>query len=98
MPSLLKFSRQALNDSDRLMAIMILSLHGLLVWGDSSHLQHALFLCHYGCFLLWQPLLRQSYNLTWRAIFLLVAGAVVAMNFVTWWSIAFWMAGLFALI
>lgn len=98
MPSFLKFCSQIVNDSDRLMAIMILSLHGLLIWGDASHLQHALFLCHYGCFLLWQPLLRQSYKLTWKAIVIIVAGAVLVMNFVTWWSIAFWMAGLFALI
>lgn len=98
MPSLLRFSQQILNDSDRLMAIMILSLHGLLIWGDSNYLQHALFLCHYGCFLLWQPVLRQTHTLSWPAILIIVAGAVVVMNFISWWSIAFWMAGLFALI
>lgn len=98
MQRFIYFCQRILNDSDRLMAIMILSLHGLLIWGDSSHLQHALFLCHYGCFLIWQPLLRQTHKLSWQAIFFIVAGAVLAMNFVNWWTIAFWMAGLFALI
>jgi signal transduction histidine kinase len=98
MQAFIKNTKGILNDSDRLMAIMILSLHGLLIWGDASHLQHALFLCHYGCFLLWQPVLRQSQKLSWQAIFIIVAGGILAMNFVTWWSIAFWMAGLFALI
>ena len=92
------FLKPIFNDSDRLMALMILSLHGLLIWGESSPLQHALFLCHYGCFLLWQPLLRQTYNLSWPAIIVIVAGGLLGMYFVTWWSIAFWIAALFSLI
>lgn len=98
MQTLLKLGRQLINDSDRLMALMILSLHALLIWGDSSGMHRALFLCHYGCFLVWQPMMRQTKNLSWQAVFLIVMGAAIGMLFLNWWVIAFWIAGLFALI
>ncbi len=98
MPTLLKFARNLFNDSDRLMALMILSLHALLIWGDSSGMHRALFLCHYGCFLMWQPVMRQTKSLSWQAVFLIVVGAGVGMFFLNWWVTAFWIAGLFALI
>lgn len=98
MQTLFKLYRQMFNDSDRLMALMILSLHGLLVLNGSTHLQNALFLCHYGFFLLWQPLMRQTYKLSWQATLTIMAGAGLAMSYVNWWGIAFWIAGLFALI
>lgn len=98
MQSLFKLCRQMFNDSDRLLALMILSLHALLVLSGSNHLQIALFLCHYGFFLLWQPVMRQTKKLSWQAILVIMAGAALAMNYVNWWSIAFWIAGLFALI
>lgn len=94
----LKSAYQIFNDSDRLMALMILSLHALLVLGDSSDLHRALFLCHYGCFLMWQPVMRQSKTLSWKASFLIVAGAAVGMFFISWWVTAFWIASLLALI
>ena len=98
MQILFKLGRQLFNDSDRLMALMILSLHALLIWGDSSGMHRALFLCHYGCFLMWQPVMRQTKSLSWEAVFLIVVGAGVGMFFLNWWVIAFWIAGLFALI
>jgi signal transduction histidine kinase len=98
MQILFKLGRQLFNDSDRLMALMILSLHALLIWGDSSGMHRALFLCHYGCFLMWQPVMRQTKSLSWQAVFLIVVGAAVGMFFLNWWVIAFWIAGLFALI
>ena len=98
MQTLFKLGRQLFNDSDRLMALMILSLHAMLIWGDSASLHRALFLCHYGCFLMWQPVMRQSKTLSWQAAVLIVFGAGVGMFFINWWVIAFWIAGLFALI
>jgi signal transduction histidine kinase len=98
MQILFKLGRQLFNDSDQLMALMILSLHALLIWGDSSGMHRALFLCHYGCFLMWQPVMRQTKSLSWQAVFLIVVGAGVGMFFLNWWVIAFWIAGLFALI
>ncbi|MDP3087483.1 MAG: ATP-binding protein [Methylotenera sp.] len=98
MQPLLKLARQLFNDFDRLMALMILSLHALLIWGDSGYLHKALFLCHYGCFLMWQPVMRQSNNLTWKTVLLIVAGAAVVILVDSWWMTAFWIASLFALI
>ncbi len=98
MHPLFKFCRQLFNDSDRLMALMLLSLHAMLIWGEVGNLHRALFLCHYGCFLLWQPVMRQTKTLSWQAVMLIVIGATVTMFFTSWWVTAFWMAGLFALI
>jgi signal transduction histidine kinase len=98
MQSLFKFRRQLFNDSNRLMALMILSLHAMLIWGEAGNLHRALFLCHFGCFLLWQPVMRQTNTLSWQALTLIVVGAVVTMFFTSWWVTAFWIAGLFALI
>ncbi|MDP1523782.1 MAG: ATP-binding protein [Methylotenera sp.] len=47
---------------------------------------------------MWQPVMRQTKALSWQAIFLIVVGAGVGMFFLNWWVIAFWIAGLFALI
>jgi len=98
MRPLFTFCRQFFNDSNRLMALMILSLHAMLIWGEAGNLHRALFLCHFGCFLLWQPVMRQTNTLSWQALTLIVVGAVVTMFFTSWWVTAFWIAGLFALI
>lgn len=98
MQPLYKFYRLVLDDTDRLMALMILSLHALLVWGETNHLYNALLLCHYGFFLLWQPVLRQNAKLSWQVTVAIVIGASLSMFYMNWWITAFWIAGLFALI
>jgi signal transduction histidine kinase len=99
MQPLYKLYRSLLDEPDRLMALTILSLHALLVWGDSSIFFNALLLCHYGFFLLWQPILRQNTLLSWKQAMMIVAFAVsVAVLFKSLWFIAFWVAGLFSLI
>jgi len=98
MQPLLKLYRQLFNDSDRLMALMILSLHAMLILGEASGLHNALFLCHYGFFLLWQPILRKTDRLSWQAVLLIVVGAGIIMSFNSWWITALWIASLFALI
>ncbi|HSI43241.1 MAG TPA: ATP-binding protein [Methylotenera sp.] len=98
MPKLSNFYQDFFKDSDRVMALMILSLHALLIWGNLGNLHSALFLCHYGLFLIWQPIVGQSNKLSWQAIIAIVIGAVLTMTFSNWWAIAFWLAGLFALI
>lgn len=98
MQLLYKFYRQALDDTDRLMALMILSLHALLVWGETSHLYSALLLCHYGFFLLWQPVMRQNDKLSWKITSVIIIAAALSMLYTSWWITAFWIAGLFSLI
>jgi len=80
------------------MALMILSLHALLVLGDSKQLFSALLLCHYGFFLLWQPVMRQSNKLSWKTTLIVILGAFATIFFMNLWVTAFWIAGLFALI
>ncbi|MDD2933691.1 MAG: ATP-binding protein [Methylotenera sp.] len=98
MQPLYKFYRLVLDDTDRLMALMILSLHALLVWGEATQLYSALLLCHYGFFLLWQPVLRQNAKLSWQVTVVIIIGAYLSMVYMNWWITAFWIAGLFALI
>jgi len=98
MRTLYQFYQLALNNHDRLMALMMLSLHGLLVWGENGHLHTALLLCHYGFFLLWQPVMRQSDKLSWKMVGIVLTGAYLTTFLTNWWVTAFWIAGLFSLI
>lgn len=93
MHKLSNFYQALFKDSDRVMALMILSLHALLIWGDLGKLHSALFLCHYGLFLLWQPIIGQNNKLSWQAGIAIVIGALLTMTFNNWWAIAFWLAG-----
>lgn len=105
MPILRKIYHHLIDVSDRLMALMILSLHALLIWGGINGLDVALFLIHYALFLLWQPVLRTSSQwarLSWQTASLIIAGASIGLMFIwffmSWWVVAFWIASLFALI
>jgi signal transduction histidine kinase len=99
MQPLYKLYRSVLDDADRLMALTILSLHALLVWGDTSVFFNALLLCHYGFFLLWQPILGKNKSLSWQqALIILALAAGATVLFKNLWFIAFWVAGLFSLI
>ena len=98
MPILSKLSRLQFNNSNRIMAVMLLTLHAMLVWGDVGNLHKALFLCHYGCFLVWQPMMRQANKLSWQSGLLIAAGATIGILFINWWLTAIWIASLFALI
>ena len=99
MQPLYKLYRSVLDDADRLMALTILSLHALLIWGNTGVFFNALLLCHYGFFLLWQPILRQNNILSWRqALVILTLAAGATVLFKNLWFIAFWVAGLFSLI
>jgi signal transduction histidine kinase len=80
------------------LALMLFSLHGLLVWGIGSELQTAWALFHYGCFLLWQPLLHGREPLTFRTALILLAGGILMTMFMSWWLMAFWLCLLFALL
>ena len=80
------------------LGLMLLSLHGVVLWGFSSPLSKALVLTHYGLFLLWQPIWRTKINLSFAAVTLFLAGGVLMIFFINWWVIAFWMAGLFGLL
>ena len=45
------------------LALMLLALHAALVFGIDTALSKAFLLSHFGCFLLWQPVLRGEQKL-----------------------------------
>lgn len=80
------------------LALLLLTLHGVLVWGFYSAVTQTLLLIHYGLFLLWQPIWRGEQKLGLLSSGLFVAGGVLLVYSVNWWILAFWLAGLFGLL
>ncbi|NOT16221.1 MAG: HAMP domain-containing histidine kinase [Methylotenera sp.] len=80
------------------MALMLLSLHALLVWGESNQTYGTLLLCHYGFFLLWQPVFRHNAKISWPITIIILVLASLSLFYMSWWVAAVWIAGLFALI
>lgn len=90
------FSRP--NPQQFALAFMLLTLHGVLLWGFTTPVYKALLICHYGFFLVWQPIWRTQEKLTIPSTLLFLTGGVLLLTFVSWWLIAFWLAGLFGLL
>lgn len=80
------------------LGLMLLSLHAVLLLGLDGYLQKALLICHYGFFLLWQPIWRTRSSLSLQASLLFITGGILLTYFINWWLMAFWLAGLFGLI
>lgn len=80
------------------LGLMLLSLHVVLVWGLEGFVQKAFLLCHYGFFLLWQPIWRTQTSLSHFTAALFIAGGLLLTHFMSWWLMAFWVAMLFALL
>ncbi len=81
-----------------LLAGMLLTLHGAMVWGDAEWWARGLLLAHFGLFLIWQPVWRDERQIPpLRALLVLGLGVIFAVAD-NWWLIAAWMAMLFGLI
>jgi signal transduction histidine kinase len=94
-----KFNQILNTSSHRVLALMLLSLHAFLIWGGgTTMLQRAIFLCHYGLFLLWQPVWRSTEKLSKPALALFVGVGLVGFFYVNWWVSALWLAILFGLL
>lgn len=81
-----------------MLGLMLLSLHGVLLWGFDDALQKGLLLCHYGLFLIWQPIWQTKEKLSPQAILLFAAGGVLLAMFVNWWLLAIWVSAMFGLL
>lgn len=68
------------------------------MWGFDDPLQKGLLLCHYGFFLIWQPIWRNEQKLSLPAFALFICIGSLLVFFVTWWLMAFWLCGLFGLL
>lgn len=77
---------------------MLLSLHGVMLWGFDSALATTLLLSHYGLFLLWQPIWRGEQQLSVGSTLLFLAGGALLLITINWWILAFWQAALFGLL
>jgi signal transduction histidine kinase len=83
----------------RILALMLLSLHAYLIWDEADKtLAHAIFLCHYGFFLMWQPIWRSSEKLSKPSAVVFFAFAWVTFIFMNWWITALWLAILVGLL
>ena len=77
---------------------MLATLHLTLVLGMQSQWSRPLFLTHAGLFLLWQPLWRGENKLSWRSSSFIFGLSLIALWWLNWWLLAFWVASLFALV
>ena len=94
-----KLSQLLVDHSQRILALMLLSLHAFLIWGEQAkYLQQAFFLCTYGLFLLWQPVWRNTEKLSKAAIALFIGVGLIGFFVVNWWLTALWLAILFGLL
>lgn len=80
------------------LGLMLLTLHVVLLWGLDGFVQKAFLLCHYGFFLLWQPIWRTQASLSHFAAALFIAGGLLLTYYMSWWLMAFWVAVLFGLL
>ena len=57
-----------------------------------------LLMMHLGMFLLWQPLWRGESKLRLSGAAFIIAISMIALFWLNWWLLAFWVSGLFALV
>ena len=94
-----KLNHLLASNSQRILALMLLALHAFLIGGDgSTQLQKAFFICHYGLFLLWQPVWRSTEKLTKAALIVFIGVGLIAFFYINWWLTAIWLSILFGLL
>lgn len=81
-----------------LLLAMLALLHGAMLFGVGDTWAIPLLLAHVGLFLLWQPLWHGKREVGYGALAFIVLAAAVAMFWLNWWVIAFWLTGLFGLV
>jgi signal transduction histidine kinase len=77
---------------------MLVALHLGLLLGSQSILMRPLLMMHLGMFLLWQPLWRGESKLRLSGAAFIIAISMIALFWMNWWLLAFWVSGLFALV
>ena len=73
-----KINQLLASHSHRVLALMLLSLHALLIWGEqAAYLQQTFFLCTYGLFLVWQPVWLSTEKLSKLSIALFIGVGLI---------------------
>ena len=80
------------------LGLMLLTLHGLLLSGFGTPIEKALLICHYGLFLMWQPIWKAQEKLSKSVALLFLSAGALLIFFANWWIIAFWLCALFGLL
>ena len=94
-----KINQPLATHSHRVLALMLLSLHALLIWGEqANYLQQTFFLCTYGLFLAWQPVWLNTEKLSKLSIALFIGVGLIGFFYVNWWVTAIWLSILFGLL
>jgi len=81
-----------------LLPAMLWLLHGAMLLGVTSPWVHPLLLAHLGLFLLWQPMWRGESRVGTGTLMFILITAAAALFWLSWWTIAFWLTGLFGLV
>lgn len=81
-----------------LFVAMLVSLHFALWVGVESIWVSPLLFAHLGLFLIWQPLWRGDGKLSTGSSVIIVGVSAVALWWLNWWVLSFWVSGLFALV
>lgn len=81
-----------------LLMAMLGLLHVALLLDMRSLWVYPLLLAHLGLFLLWQPLWRGESEVGRGPLVFIMLSAAMAMFWLNWWVIAFWVTGLFGLV
>ncbi len=85
--------------SSRWLPLAMLALLHVALWlGVDSIWSRPFLLTHLGLFLLWQPLWRGEQELRPGSLVFIVCAGAVALWWLNWWVLAFWVSGLFALV
>lgn len=90
--------RAGMGSGRLLLLVMLGVLHAALLLGVDSPWAHPLLLAHLGLFLIWQPLWRGEREVDSVALIFIVLAAAVTMLWLNWWSVSFWLTGLFGLV
>jgi hypothetical protein len=77
---------------------MLVALHLTLLLGMESVWMRPLLLMHLGLFLMWQPLWRGDSKLRPISSTLIITMCLIALFWLNWWLLSFWVSGLFALV
>ncbi len=93
------FFTRNLSRSTPWLAVALLTTLHLAIWlGMESLWMRPLLITHIGLFLLWQPLWRGESKLRPGSILFIGGASLVALLWLNWWVLAFWVAGLFSLV
>lgn len=96
---MLTLGLRGLTGSSRWVSFSMLVVLHLALWvGAQSIWRHPLLLTELGLFLMWQPLWRGESRLSLGGWVFITAMSLIALFWLNWWMLAFWVSVLFALV